>query len=154
MDLALLVRAFEKERRDLRFESFAGAAAHLVLARHAAGRGRKGAAAGVLKLLSRRDHGLRADDAGTAHFFCLTLSVCDLPIARQELNGLDAFVLVRHGIGPMITLLVRIVLSVYKGRLYGHSDVACRAYVHRQIIGSDRCQSKASTRASSIRRRV
>src|SRR5690348_11695234 len=66
MDLALLVRAFEKERRDLRFESFAGAAAHLVLARHAAGRGRKGAAAGVLKLLSRRDHGLRADDAGTA----------------------------------------------------------------------------------------
>src|SRR5579872_2255973 len=100
VDLALLVRAFQEECRNLRFEGLAAAGAHLIFARHAARRGRQRTAARVLKLLSRRDHGLRADDAGTAHFLRLTMAICDLPIARQQLNRLSAPVLDRDRVGP------------------------------------------------------
>ena len=136
MNLAVLVRAFEKEGWNLSLEGFARAAAHLVFAGHAARRGGKRATARVLEFLPGRDHGLRADDTWTTHFLRLAAAIGDLPIARQELDSLGALVLDRDRVGPKIALLVRVGLIVEKRRLDGDANVAGRAFVHVQIIGS------------------
>ena len=75
---------------DLGVEGFAAGGLHEVGALHGAARRREGAAAGVAEAFARTEHGLLADDAGAAHLLHVTVLVGDAPVARPQLDAVQA----------------------------------------------------------------
>src|SRR3954447_2182598 len=99
------LRRVEREGGNAHEEILAVSGFHFVIADHEAGRRRQRAAARVFETLARREHGLLADHAGTAHFLPAAETVGDLPMALPQLDGFVAAILDADVIGPDVMVL-------------------------------------------------
>jgi len=84
--------ADQLEERDLGFEPGPVPAHHLEGPGHRAEGRRQGTARSVLEALTRLEHGLLADDAGTVDLLDVTRAVDDRPVAVDELDSRIGFV--------------------------------------------------------------
>src|SRR3954452_5111896 len=101
------LRRIEREGRNLHEEILAVPGFHLVIADHEPGRRRQRTTARVFEALARREHGLFADDAGTAHFLPTPETVGDLPMPPPQLHGFASGILDANVIGPDVMVVGR-----------------------------------------------
>src|SRR5438045_1325807 len=141
--------AVERKGRHVDLEPLAAFTDHLIASAHEARRGRKRHARGIFEALARREHGLFADHALTAHFLLAARSIGDDPVPRLQLHGLIAGIGDHNGVGPEIAGMFRRRAFGHEVRLDGDFDLAGNGAVHGNPI-----ISKSSAGTNRARRSV
>ena len=82
----------QRKGRDLDIEMLVALRGHLIGAVHGSERRGERAASGVLKTLTRTEHGLIADDAGAADLLHFAHAIGDHPVTADQLHRVAAFI--------------------------------------------------------------
>src|SRR5262249_2341667 len=136
----LPLRGIERKRRNIDVELLASLGHHAVGSGHETGGRGERHPAGVFEILTRLEHRLLAHHAGAANLLQAALRIGNAPMPGLELDGLDAQIGERDGIGPEeIAVLGRGTLGQEaRSRrdldLAGHGTIRCFGGIHRRAF--------------------